>query len=507
MSRPPRHFWEVLLATSCVGIATFAAIFATDGHLGAVAAPALVVALSYAVIRLPIRTVLMSLMFLVLVAESPQEMPADGLWQSPLYWLGALVLDNLNHTLSLPGLGFAAVDVVALVLAARILHARMDEWGPHGQDAHPVPRAMMGALLIFSATLLALEAWGAVRGGAMGVSLWQIRQMVYVPIFGFFLAELLQRRRDFELIGRLVVWSALVKAFNGFFFYYFIVVPGGLAPEYITTHTDAMHFVAAGVIVAARWLEAPTVGNLWACAAVVPLMALGTFLNDRRLAYVGILGCAAILFLLGPPSRSRRFLVKAGLLALPLFALYCSAGWNSRLAMFRPVQSIRTMMETEDDTSSQSRDIENYNLAQTLKSSPLLGVGLGHPYLEIVRGPPIESQFALYRYIPHNSVLWLLSAGGLIGFTALWSVFVVGAYLSARAFRHASEPLDRAAGLTCLCTILLYAIQAYGDMGTQSWATNLMLASAFVVAGQLAIRVGAWPAHSLMASPNRLEER
>ncbi len=502
-----RHGWEVLLVTSGVGAATFAAIFATDGHLGAVVAPALVVACLYALIRLPIRTVLMTLMFLVLVAESPQEKPADGLWQSPLYWLGALFLDNLNHTLALPGLAFATLDLVAAILIVRILHARMDVWGPRSEYAHPVAPAVMTALLVYTAALLTLEAWGAIRGGAMDVSLWQIRQMMYLPVFGFVLAEQLQRRRDFELIGRLVVWSALIKALNGFYFYYAMVVPGGLEPEYITTHTDAMHFVAAAVIVGARWLEAPTMGNLWACVAVVPLMALGIFLNDRRLAYVGILGCAAILFLMGPASPSRRVLVKAALLAFPLFALYCSAGWHSRSAIFRPVQSVRTMMETEDDTSSQSRDIENYNLAQTLKSSPLIGVGLGHEYLEIVRGPPIESEFELYRYIPHNSVLWLLSIGGLVGFTAVWSVFAVGAYLAARAFRHASEPLDRAASLTCLCTILLYAIQAYGDMGTQAWAANLMLAAALVVAGQLSIRVGAWPARPLATSPARLEER
>ncbi len=505
MSARSRQPWDVLLITAGVGLATFGVIFATDGHLGAVLAPALVVALLFGVLRLPLRTVVLALVFLVLVAESPQEKPADGLWQSPLYWLGALLLDKLNHTLSLPGLTFATLDLLAAVLVVRCLLERADRWG-RAQSGSPVSPAMVGALVVYSGTLGVLEAWGAARGGAMDVSLWQWRQLVYLPIFGFLLGSQLQRSRDFELIGRCVVWAALVKAINGFYFYFAIVEPNGLSPEYITTHTDAMHFVAAAVIVGASWLEAPSLRNLGTCALILPVMALAIFLNDRRLAYVGIVGCTAILFLLGPGTPSRRFVLKFGLIALPLLALYASAGWNSRFAVFRPIQSVRTMMETEDDTSSQSRDIENYNLAQTLKTSPLFGVGFGHPYLEIVRGPPIESEFELYRYIPHNSILWMLSVGGLVGFFALWSMFVVCAYLAARTFRHASEPLHRAAALSCLCTVLLYVVQAYGDMGTQSWATHVMLAAAFVVSGQLSIRVGAWPAQSQAVSPLRTEK-
>src|SRR5205823_14279352 len=113
---------------------------------------------------------------------------------------------------------------------------------------------------------------------------------------------------------------------------------------------------------------------------------------------------------------AKRALARLGLLAAPLFAAYVVAGWGSPASVFRPVAAIRSMVAADKsahgaDESTESREIENYNLSQTLRRHPL-GTGLGHEYEEVVRGPDISSSFALYRYIPHNSVLWLMSAAG-----------------------------------------------------------------------------------------------
>ena len=115
---------------------------------------------------------------------------------------------------------------------------------------------------------------------------------------------------------------------------------------------------------------------------------------------------------------------------------------------------------------------------------------------EVVKGPDISKDFALYRYIPHNSVLWLLTAGGPLGFFLLWSLFVVGIYLAARAHRLSSTPEQRMAALGALSAQTLFLIQAFGDMGTQNWSTTWILGAALAVAGALAVETGAWPART-----------
>src|SRR5439155_17948960 len=128
----------------------------------------------------------------------------------------------------------------------------------------------------------------------------------------------------------------------------------------------------------------------------------------------------------------------------------------------------------------------------TLRLHPL-GMGLGQPYEEVVKGPDISQSFALYRYIPHNSILWMMMAGGPLGFFLLWSPFVVGMYLAARAHRLARTPRERLAALSALCAQILFLVQAYGDMGTQNWSTTWLMAAALAVSGKLAVTTGAWP--------------
>ena len=83
------------------------------------------------------------------------------------------------------------------------------------------------------------------------------------------------------------------------------------------------------------------------------------------------------------------------------------------------------------------RDLENYDLFYTLRHNPVLGTGYGHGYTEVVWLPDVSNAYALYRFLPHNSILGLWAYGGLVGFTALWTMLVVGVFLAARAYRHA----------------------------------------------------------------------
>jgi hypothetical protein len=77
---------------------------------------------------------------------------------------------------------------------------------------------------------------------------------------------------------------------------------------------------------------------------------------------------------------------------------------------------------------------------------------------------------------------------------------VVAVYLARRSYARAQRPEDRAAALVVISTVIVFAVQAYGDMGMQSWEGAALVGVALAVAGKLAVAVGAWPARSRASS-------
>ena len=167
--------------------------------------------------------------------------------------------------------------------------------------------------------------------------------------------------------------------------------------------------------------------------------------------------------------------------------MYAAVGWNSNAGIFTPVHMLSTLFSRED-ASAGTRDIENFNLIATLRVHPLQGWGFGHPYLELSKAYDISDKFALYRYIGHNSVLWLWSVGGLLGFWAIWMPLVLAVFFAARCLAFAKEPWIRAAALVALTVPITYMIQAYGDMGMQSWNGAFLVAATLAAMSRAASR-------------------
>ena len=80
---------------------------------------------------------------------------------------------------------------------------------------------------------------------------------------------------------------------------------------------------------------------------------------------------------------------------------------------------------------------------------------------------------------------------------------VVGIYLAARSHRFARTPVERCAALASLCAQVMFVIQAWGDMGTQSWSAVWLASAALATAGALAVRTGAWSPAAVAATARR----
>ena len=472
-------------ALVALGLASVALLHAWGGEpLAAVALP-LLGALVVLVWQAPLRKTLLVACFLMLALECGGDL--DGVWHSPLHRLAMLLHSNLNLSLPVKALRFSGFDALCALLGAACLTRALRD---QHEGVRP-PRALQLAALATLGTVVALIAWGALRGGDLQQVPWQTHQLAFAGLLALLFSAALRGRLDAPLIGRLVVAAALLKAALACWVRW-ALQNGKEAMPTATSHHDSLLFAVACAVLLTRLWERPARAALRDCLLALPLLFAGMVANNRRLVWVELFGVCAVLFLATPRTRLKRTLSTALVAALPLALLYVAVGWGRPSAIFKPVATLRSVVDSNSDRSSATRDVENYNLLTTLRQNPLVGQGFGHEYLEAVQGDDIKSFFPQYRFIPHNSLLGLWAFGGLFGFFGLLCLATATAYFATRAHRFAHDHRDRVAALVCLCVVLVWTVQCWGDMGVIAWHGAILLGGAAALSGQLAVQTGAW---------------
>ncbi len=474
------------IAIAVVTAASLAVFGATGGNVAVALLPIALVICGVALLRAPLHLLGQGLLFLVLVTDDPRGNPAMGHWKNPLYPVSVALFDNLNNVTGIDALRFALVEVViAVALIAAIARTS-------GDPRPRVPRPLAIATTAATACVVALEIWGMARGGDFRASLWQIRQLFWVGPIAWVFFLTLRGEEDLPALRWIVLVSASVKALEAIWLVLVVCRPLGIRPASANTHADTVLYVIAVVLLLAGVLEVRSRRAwLWA-AGLLPLLALGLFFNNRRLAYVSLTGSLVLVYALFPPGALKRRVQLLLAVSAPLGALYVLIGRNSGSAIFAPAVKVASLFSREDH-SAVGRDIENWDLVQTFKARPLFGWGFGHEYLEIQKADPIKEIFPLYRFVAHNSVLWQWALGGLVGFTLLWMPFVLTAWFAMRAYRTSQVPHVRVAALLCACVVVAQEIQHYGDMGSQAWLGAFFFGAASAMAGKLAMESGGWP--------------
>lgn len=472
-------------ALALVAPATAASwVLAAVGGGVAAAVPTIAVAALALVFAMPMQWTALSMLGAALLVDNPGERPSDGRWQSPLFGPGEFIYENLHKHTGIDALRFSAIELVfaVLILIVVVRKLRRDPLDdPRGLGALPNP--MKHAFAGFFAVIVGLEIYGLARGGDFKNSLWQLRQMFWLPVLGVLFGHAIKSQAARRTLLRLLLAVAFVRCLFGVYFYAAIARPQQMDIEYAMTHSDSILIVVAVLIAVTMLVERPTWPHLALNAIVQPVYAAGLIVNDRRVAYITLAAGVLSLILLGP-AHLRVWTRRALLVAIPLGLLYLAAGWNSNAAIFKPVQTVRSL-SSRDDASSQTRDIENYNLTLTLKRNPVFGSGFGHEYVEFVQANRVDQIFAQYRYIAHNGVLWVLSIAGWLPFSLLWALFPTAVLMARRAYDSSRAAIDRTTAFAAFAAVLCFVVQAWADMGLQSWMGTLVLTSLTGAAGAL----------------------
>jgi O-antigen ligase len=492
-SHGPARSWIFAACLGALTLLTLAGIIGSNGNLAVALAPAAIFAILYAIAKIPLRYSALTLAMLALTLENPGEAPACGMWKSPLYTLGAMLLVHLNQTLPIKGLIFSGVELVFFYFFLLIAYRRFSQArGLHtGRDtARP--------MRVFALVCMAGAGWiwiyGALRGDFnFAFSLWQMQRIIYLPIVVVLCQEMLTTRRDAVAYGKIILVAACIKALLAIYIRQTVSPPPGESTlQYATTHADSMLFADAVCILAVLLFEQYSKRTLRYALTILPLLIWGMVANTRRLVWVEVIVGLVTVFFASRPTRMKRFVARGFIFAAPLLLVYTVTGWNAGGGIFRPVQTIRSVVDSSTDASTRWRDWENYNLFYTVKQTPFLGTGYGHGYIEKIKLPDISRGYSLYRYIPHNSILGLWAYGGFVGFTMLWLMIAVGIFLAARAYRSATHPADRTILLSSLVAIVVYLTHCYGDMGLGTWTAVFTVGPALACSSRLAVTTGAW---------------
>lgn len=421
------------------------------------------------------------LLLLSVFVESPAEVPRDY-WNSPLDPAGFALFTGIKDWSGLPGMSLP----VFFFLGAGLLYRATRKKAMRAPGFVPPPKYARATMVTFLAALIAYEAFGLAMGGALAPSFFQILEMISIPVTALAFLYAFRVPEDLPAIGRTIVLAAVLRSLFAAYVYFVVCRMRGIVPEYVTTHSDTVLFVSALVVLFADALERPKLKRVTRSLVVALVIFSAIVFNNRRLAFVGLAAAPLMIYLALRPSVGKRRVTKVLTIATPLLAVYLAVGAAvpGKTPVLAPARMLLSVLE-QKDASSASRDDENYNLIYTMQQNPVLGTGFGHPYQEKIKRYAIDEFLVLYRYLPHNGVLWLWSLGGVVGFTLLWGMYPVTLTMAIRGYRAGPSPVERSAGLAALGATVVCVAQVYGDQGLLSYLTVSMFSVAFAVAARL----------------------
>ena len=433
--------------------------------------------LFYATVRAPVHITARVLLALGLFIEPPDMIPGAGYWISPLEGANETLYGSLKTLINFPA-SFPLFFFCALILWYRARRT----YKPVTFMAAPPPAIRM--VTVFLGVVLAMWGYGMLRGGAPTPSFFQVLQLLCLPIFTLGCLYSIRGKDDFRALCTIIVLVALARSALVAWVYLVVCAPLGVVPEYATTHGDSVIFDAAFLILVTHFIEVRTKRALVRLIGFGGIILVAIAMNNRRLAFVGLgAGLVTIIFFL-PRSVAKRKVFRQLIWITPLLVGYIVIGGANPLdknPIFAPARLVTSVIE-QTDTSSDARDVENDNLLITLdENNPIIGPGFGFEYHEVTQLYDIAQYFPLYKYIAHNSVLWLLTIGGLFGFTALWMLFAFNAYFSARAYRLARTSNERAVGLYGLGMTFVCITADWGDQGLTSFPNLVLFAVTYAM--------------------------
>jgi hypothetical protein len=397
--------------------------------------------------------------------------------------------ENLSGFSSVP-LRLSVMDLLVLMIGA--------SWGLRravGANAPARAGPLGWALAAYGLAFALGMMFGASRGGDWNeiAALAEMRGAVYVCLVYFLTANLVHERRQLQVLLWEFVILVGVKAFQAIGNYAQVRMNGPYWVETVTAHEEVVFFNVA-IALALVMVTLRVRGRLfYFLLALQPVILAAELWTTRRVAFLALGAALLVVILMSAIDRPRATLlaVAVGMLA---FGIYAATYWDYQGPIAGPLRVIRGAIDpysqtARDQGSNRWREIENANIAFTVRQLPLTGVGLGHEYL-FQQEPPALTTFPYWRLMTHNAVLWLWLKAGPFGAFALWFLVTQVVFVGLQLYRRLGDPLLRAAAsFPVLVTVVLLVFSSV-DLGLTQHRTMSVLGVALGLAAPLRAWVG-----------------
>lgn len=323
------------------------------------------------------------------------------------------------------------------------------------------------ALLFFFAILFS-ELRGLKAGGNLLPSLWEIRALIYFLLLYFLVPQIIQTRKQVNVLLWIFLVMVTVKAFQGALRFALLGFSfhGYLA---LTNHEDPLFIGDLLMLTMAFFMFGAKVKQRSAVIWLLPILLLGFYAGQRRAAYAAIIISVAVFVLMLTTEEKAKFFRKS-LPVLIFLTIYTAAFWNSKSKAGAPVELIKSgFFYNKKEAggrywSNLGREFERYDLAATVQSSPIIGIGFGRKYLQPLNLSAVIGPWSLRDWIGHDQILWLLANMGAIGFFVFWVLIDSLLFEAGRLGRNLKDPFLRAIAFMILLAIVGQIVVSYFDL-------------------------------------------
>jgi O-Antigen ligase len=441
----------VSVLTAAIYVVSKGSVFTAVSLLGAVA-----------VIALTLYRVDWGFMFFVGCVLLFDQFPPRGYERSII---GKEYFQNLKSLPTLENVGAAVANplelhlffiilvwVLLIITGKKVQFVRVTGW---------VPAVLYFSWLVLGAVL------GIGRGGDFLPALWEIRALFYLGIMFFFVPQIIQTKDQVKQLFWVIIAALSFKTLQGMVRVANLGFSFGRRDE-LTSHEDPLFFVTLVVLAAGFFVYRYRGGQRVYLAWLMSPMILVFFMAQRRATWAA-LGASVVAFLALIESKPRWAFLKILAPVVLLASVYLGIFWNSDSGgighgAFLVRSSLGSTREEAGERyySNLYRDFENYNLAQTIKSSPVAGIGFGSKYLQPIKLPKIP--FTLAEYIPHNEIFWMMVKVGVIGFFLFWYFLYSHVLRSASLFARMQDPYLKAVCAVMAIAVLGQVVVSYYDL-------------------------------------------
>ena len=380
----------------------------------------------------------------------------------PLMAPGVYLLNSLQSTLSASGGVLIPLEVLLLLSSGVWLgQALMRRKLAFRSGTLGRPMFLLCMALLFGV------ARGLGAGAVFNYSLWESRFLFWMILCYVLAANTIRTRGHVRTLLTLVMLCASFSGIEGAWRKFALIDSGqlGTAQEGWYAHDSVvvwglliMLLCAQLAFGAPRWQR--LLGPVAAGITVFTMLS-----SERRAGEIALMVAFAAFALVLLAAKRKAFC----LIALPAvigMAIYLPVFWNDTGTLGQAARAVRSISDPDprDAASNLARDLEAINVRATIAAEPLLGIGFGLPFLQVVAIPDI-SGFPFWNYEAHHDVLWVWMKVGAIGFILFFVVMCRGLARSAFLTRELRDPDARVMAVLAMSGVVLSLVFCYVDLG------------------------------------------